>query len=148
MGDWRYYSTFLYLGSKWSWVVSFTPLPLYSRGSSLQYQLDRSLGGLWSRPRHCGTEKNLATPRNWTLAVQPRIPSLYWLSGSWLSLQHYNPEITGLYYIYNFLLIPENYLRYLSKAIDFRKSSLLLKWIWSSHSGAYERCGLLACNAV
>jgi hypothetical protein len=29
IGEWRCNSTFLYFGSRWRWVVSFTPLPLY-----------------------------------------------------------------------------------------------------------------------
>jgi hypothetical protein len=32
MGEWRYSSTFLDLGTRWRWVVSFTHLPLYPRG--------------------------------------------------------------------------------------------------------------------
>jgi hypothetical protein len=31
MGEWRYSSTILDLGTSWRWVVSFTPWPLYSR---------------------------------------------------------------------------------------------------------------------
>jgi hypothetical protein len=39
---------FLDLGTSWRWVVSFTPLPLYPRGKSHRYPLDR-LGGPQSR---------------------------------------------------------------------------------------------------
>jgi hypothetical protein len=35
----------LYLGPSWRWVVSFTPRPLYPRGKSPLYPLDRRLGG-------------------------------------------------------------------------------------------------------
>jgi hypothetical protein len=31
MGEWRYSSIILNLGTKWGWVLSFTPLPLYPR---------------------------------------------------------------------------------------------------------------------
>jgi hypothetical protein len=31
-GEWRYSSTFLDLDTRWRWVVSFTPLPLYPPG--------------------------------------------------------------------------------------------------------------------
>jgi hypothetical protein len=31
MGEWRYSSTFLDLDTRWRWVVSFRPLPLYPR---------------------------------------------------------------------------------------------------------------------
>jgi hypothetical protein len=34
MGEWRYSATILDLGTRWRWVISFTPLPLYPRGIS------------------------------------------------------------------------------------------------------------------
>jgi len=36
------------LGTRWSWVVSFTPRQLYPEGRSPRYPLDRRLGGLQS----------------------------------------------------------------------------------------------------
>jgi hypothetical protein len=69
-----YSSTFLHLATRWRWVVSFTPLKLYPRGTSPQYQLDRRLGGPQSRSGCCGEEKKLALP-----GIEPR-PSLYRLS--------------------------------------------------------------------
>jgi hypothetical protein len=36
---------FLDIGTSWRWVVSFTPRPLYPRGKSPRYPLDRRLGG-------------------------------------------------------------------------------------------------------
>jgi hypothetical protein len=33
MGEWRYSSTVLDIGTRWRWVVSFTPRPLYPRGN-------------------------------------------------------------------------------------------------------------------
>jgi hypothetical protein len=42
-GEWIYSS--LDLSTSWRWVVSFKNLPLYSRGKSPQYPLDRRLGG-------------------------------------------------------------------------------------------------------
>jgi hypothetical protein len=39
----------LKLGTRWRWVVSFTPRTLYTRGKSCRYQLDRRLGGSQSR---------------------------------------------------------------------------------------------------
>jgi len=39
-------------------VVSFTPRPLYPRGKSLRYPLDRRLGGPQSRSGRGGEEKN------------------------------------------------------------------------------------------
>jgi hypothetical protein len=63
MGEWKYNSTFLYL-------VSFTVRPLYSRGKSLQYTLNRKLGGPQSRSGPCGEEREIFT-RKRTQAAQP-----------------------------------------------------------------------------
>jgi hypothetical protein len=52
---------FLYLGTSWRWVVSFTPRSLYPRGKSLRYPLDRRLGGLKSRSGRLGEEKIIVT---------------------------------------------------------------------------------------
>jgi hypothetical protein len=49
MGVWRYSSTVLDFGTRWRWVISFTPHPLYPRGRSLPYPLDMKLGGPQSR---------------------------------------------------------------------------------------------------
>jgi hypothetical protein len=45
IGEWRYSSTILDLCTRWRWVISFTPLPLYREGKSPRYPLDRRLGG-------------------------------------------------------------------------------------------------------
>jgi hypothetical protein len=51
MGEWRYRSTFLDLGARWRWVVSFP-----------RYPLNRRLGGPRSRSGPCGEENNFALP--------------------------------------------------------------------------------------
>jgi hypothetical protein len=45
-------------GTRWRWMVNFTPRPLYSQGKSPRYPLDRRLGGpqdpvwrLWRREK-------------------------------------------------------------------------------------------------
>jgi hypothetical protein len=48
----------LNLGTRWTWVASFTPRPLYTQGKSPWYPLDRSLGGPQSRSGRGGEEKN------------------------------------------------------------------------------------------
>jgi hypothetical protein len=48
MEEWMYRSAFPYPGTSCSWVVSFMPLPLYLRGKSPRYLLNR-LGGPQSR---------------------------------------------------------------------------------------------------
>jgi hypothetical protein len=44
------------LSTRWRWIVSFTPTPLYPRGKSPRYQFDRRVGGQQSRYGHCGVE--------------------------------------------------------------------------------------------
>jgi hypothetical protein len=46
------------LGTRWRRVVSFTPLPLYSKGKSPWCPFDRRLGGPQSRSGRVGEEKN------------------------------------------------------------------------------------------
>jgi hypothetical protein len=46
------------LGTRWRWVVSFTPPPLYPQGKSPWYPLDKRLGEPQSRSGHSGEEKN------------------------------------------------------------------------------------------
>jgi hypothetical protein len=70
-GKWRYNSTILDFGTKWRWVVSFTPLPLYSRGESPWYSLDRKPGGPQSRSECRSVEKNLSPAGNRAPAIQP-----------------------------------------------------------------------------
>jgi hypothetical protein len=56
---WRpmgYSSIILDLSTRWRWVVSFTPRPLYSRGISLLYRLGRRLSG---PQNHSGVKKNV-----------------------------------------------------------------------------------------
>jgi hypothetical protein len=57
MVEWECSSTILDLGATWRLVVIFKPLPLYRRGKSPQYPLDRRLGGPHSRSGRRGEEK-------------------------------------------------------------------------------------------
>jgi hypothetical protein len=50
------------LGTRWRWVISFTPPPLYPQGKSPWYPLDRRMGGLQSRSVHRRKEKNSEPP--------------------------------------------------------------------------------------
>jgi hypothetical protein len=50
---------FLDLGTGWSWVVRFTPLPLYLRGKSPWYPFDWRLGGPQSRSGRLTEERVL-----------------------------------------------------------------------------------------
>jgi hypothetical protein len=62
------------LGTRWRWVVSFTPRPLYPPGKSSWYPLDRRLGGPQSRSGHGGKDKNsqpLRESNRWTPIAQP-----------------------------------------------------------------------------
>jgi hypothetical protein len=63
-GEWRYSSTILDLGTRWRWVVSFTPLPLCPSTDCI--------GGLVS-PRvglDCGEDDKSCPSGNRTRAVQ------------------------------------------------------------------------------
>jgi hypothetical protein len=60
MGERRYSSTLLDLGTTRRQVVSFTSLPLYPWGSNPQYPLHRRLGGPQSQSGHCGVKINLS----------------------------------------------------------------------------------------
>jgi hypothetical protein len=57
---------FLDLGTSWRWVVNFTPRPLYPRGRSPRYLLDRRLGGPQSQSGRFGEEKTLDANRTRT----------------------------------------------------------------------------------
>jgi len=46
------------LGTRWRWVVSFTPRPLYPRGKIPCYPFNRRLGGPQSRSGSGGEDKN------------------------------------------------------------------------------------------
>jgi hypothetical protein len=62
IGEWRYSSTILDLGTRW---ISFTPQLLYPR-----YLLDRRLSGPQGLSGRYGGEKILVFARTWTPAVQ------------------------------------------------------------------------------
>jgi hypothetical protein len=57
MREWRYNSTILHFGTRWRWVVTFTPRPLYPRRKNPRYPLDMSLGGPQRRSGRRGEEK-------------------------------------------------------------------------------------------
>jgi hypothetical protein len=88
MGESRYTSTILGLDTRWRWVVSFKPRPLYPWGKSSRYPSDRRLDGPQSRFGCREVEKNLL-PVPWIkLRSSSQRPSLCRLSypGSWNKL--------------------------------------------------------------
>jgi hypothetical protein len=50
------------LDTRSGWVVRFTPRPLYPRGNSILYPLDRKLGGLQSQSGRGGKENKFSAP--------------------------------------------------------------------------------------
>jgi hypothetical protein len=58
LGEWGIAPPILDLGTRWRWVVSFTPRPLYPQGKSPCHPLDRKLGGSQSRSGHSDEKKN------------------------------------------------------------------------------------------
>jgi hypothetical protein len=75
MAEWRYSSTILKLNIRWSWVVSFTPHPLYPR--EIAPGNHWRLGGPQSRPACCGEDKILPMLG---IELRPSSLSLYRLS--------------------------------------------------------------------
>jgi hypothetical protein len=59
MGEWRYSSKILDLGTKWRLVVSLKLRPHYSQRKKPRYLLDRRLVGPESRSERYRIEKNL-----------------------------------------------------------------------------------------
>jgi hypothetical protein len=80
MGEWKYSSSILDLGTRWRWVVSFTARPLYPRGEDPQYPLDIRRGGPQSRYRRRGVEKISCSCRQSNLCRPTLSPSLHRLS--------------------------------------------------------------------
>jgi hypothetical protein len=71
-GEWRFSSTILEFGTRWKKVVSFILGPLYPRGKSPRYPLDRSLSGPQNRSGLCGEDKKSPDPAgNRNPVVQP-----------------------------------------------------------------------------
>jgi hypothetical protein len=71
-GEWMYSSTILDAGIRWRWVVSYTARPLYLRGKTPRYALDRRLGAPQSWSGRC--EEGIQSSDiagNRTTAVQP-----------------------------------------------------------------------------
>jgi hypothetical protein len=64
MGQWRYITIIIDLGTRWKWVASFTFRQLYSRGKSPRNRLGRRLGGPKIRSGLFGEEKYLAPAGN------------------------------------------------------------------------------------
>jgi hypothetical protein len=68
--EWRYGSAILDYGTRWSWVISFTPRPLYPLGKDLPISIGCEVGWatepawtLWSRDKSCiCQESNLGLP--------------------------------------------------------------------------------------
>jgi hypothetical protein len=86
MWEWRYSPDILNLGTGWSWMVSFTRLPLHLWRKSLLYTLDSRLVGPQSWSERCG-EKKYCRAGNGTRVVQPvAIPSLFYVLYSYISM--------------------------------------------------------------
>jgi hypothetical protein len=66
MREWNYSSTILNLGTRWRWVINYTPRPLYLRGNFPRHLLDRRLCGPQNQSGGHGGEKSLAHAGNRT----------------------------------------------------------------------------------
>jgi hypothetical protein len=63
-GEWSCSFSILYLGTRWRWLVSFTPRPLYTWGNLLRYPLNMRLCGPQSRSGHRGGAKKFCLYRD------------------------------------------------------------------------------------
>jgi hypothetical protein len=98
--EWRYSSTVFHLRTRWLWVVSFMPQPLYLQGKSLGCPWCRRLSASKSPFWRCGEENNLLTLPE--IKPRPSSPSLYNLSYS--SYANKEQEIVTGIYVRTFLL--------------------------------------------
>jgi hypothetical protein len=80
-------------GTRWRWVASFTPRPLYSQGKTPWYPLDRTLGGPQSRSGYGGKDKN-SQPLP---GLEPPIMKTV--------VQRYTIELSRLFYKCNIIII-------------------------------------------
>jgi hypothetical protein len=70
---------FLDLGTSWRWLVTFTPRPLYPRGKSHRYTLDRRLAGLQSQSGRSAEDKILDPTGTRTPNPRSSVASRYFL---------------------------------------------------------------------
>jgi hypothetical protein len=79
MGEWRYSSTILDLGTRWRWVVRSRPGRFTFRKEP-RYPLDRSLGGSQSWFGRCWVQKRPCSCQKSNLGLLASSPLLYRLS--------------------------------------------------------------------
>jgi hypothetical protein len=82
MGECRYSSTILDLGTRWRWVIRFTLRQLYPRKNRPRYPLDRRLGRLPEPVRTLWSRENACLCREWTPGRPADRQPLYQLSGN------------------------------------------------------------------
>jgi hypothetical protein len=85
------------LGTRWRWVVSFTPLPLYPQGKRPWYPLDRRLVGPQSRSGGSGVKKSSQPmsglePPIIQLIAQCQCHSLHTEDGGSITTRCHDPE--------------------------------------------------------
>jgi hypothetical protein len=78
----------LELKTRWKWVVSSTPRPLYPQVKRFWYPMDRRVGGPQSQSGHSGEKKN-SQPLPWLKPpiIQPIV-------------QHYTTELSWLLHVF------------------------------------------------
>jgi hypothetical protein len=77
MGEWRY-SSILDLGTRWRWVISFTPRPFYPRGKSRRYPLGRPPEPAWPLWSRENLSPRLPSPSLYRLSYPGRLV-MYWM---------------------------------------------------------------------
>jgi hypothetical protein len=95
MWEWRFGTTVIDPGTRWRWVVSFTPQLLYLLAKSPRCPLDRRLHGHHMQHDRRGAQKTLLPHRQSNPGCPTGSPSLYWLSCSdtrvrWIRYRYLN----------------------------------------------------------
>jgi hypothetical protein len=111
----------LNFGTICRWVVSFVPRPLYPRGNSPQYPLDRRLDGPQSRSGRGSSRDVIRT----TVAHACRRRRLKWVFGAWGYNWGTQSPIGGVRKVYNILVGMSERKGSLGRSVDGR---IILKW--------------------
>jgi hypothetical protein len=81
------------LGTRWRWVVSFTPRPLYPHGKRQCYPLNRRLAGFQSRSGRGSEERNSKLLPGLEPSIIQPVAQCYTSELTWLPLNEWESKI-------------------------------------------------------
>jgi hypothetical protein len=116
------------LGTRWRWMVSFTPRPLYLQRKSPWYPLERRLGGPQSRSGRGGEEKNSQPlpgfePPIIQPVVQRYTTELSRLHYRWYEIKYYERVVSSVGFNE-----AEGFIRNAERHTGFVRRHLLVEW--------------------